>query len=268
MTNPESQPTHQAINPTSRQAVIDEAQKKPLSMKRLVPIALLLGCLGIAFSLDIHHYFNIEFLKQNRDTLLGWQEQNFTLSAIVFVAVYGIATAISLPGAIWITLFSGFLFGTFSGGLLVLLGATSGATVIFLAARYAFADFFHAKLGDNIRRMEQGIKENAFSYLLVLRFIPLFPFWLVNLVPAFLGVSLRVYVISTFIGIIPGTFVYASLGSGLGKIIDDGGVPDLGAIWKPEFLVPLIGLSVLALLAPLYRRYTAGKAKRSHDRAA
>ena len=118
-----------------------------------------------------------------------------------------------------------------------------------------------AKAGPALQRMEAGFRENALNYLLVLRLIPLFPFWLVNLVPAFLGVSLRHYVIGTFIGIIPGTFVYASLGNGLGAILDAGGAPDLKIIFSPEILIPIVGMAVLALLPVVYKRWKARQAK-------
>ena len=146
------------------------------------------------------------------------------------------------------------MFGTLTGGVLVVIAATLGATIVFLAARYAFADYFHAKCSGYIQKLEAGFKESAFSYLLVLRLVPLFPFWLVNLVPAFLGVSLPVYVLSTMMGILPGTFVYASLGNGLGMIVDKGGMPDMAVIWSPQILLPLLGLSFLALIPVLYRK--------------
>jgi uncharacterized membrane protein YdjX (TVP38/TMEM64 family) len=105
--------------------------------------------------------------------------------------------------------------------------------------------------------MEAGFRENAFNYLLVLRLIPLFPFWLVNLVPAFLGVPLRTYVVATLLGIIPGSLVYASVGNGLGVVFDQGDTPDLGIIFKPAILGPILGLAALALLPVVYRRYKA-----------
>ena len=111
--------------------------------------------------------------------------------------------------------------------------------------------------------MEAGFRENALSYLLVLRLVPLFPFWLVNLVPAFLGVKLRTYVIGTFFGIIPGTLVYASIGNGLGSVLDQGRTPDLGIIFRVDILVPLIGLAVLALIPVGYKWYQARKSHNS-----
>jgi uncharacterized membrane protein YdjX (TVP38/TMEM64 family) len=226
-----------------------------LSLWRVLPVVVLLIGLITAFYMDLHHFLTFESLQDNRTSIMNWKQENYTVSTFAYVLAYGLATAISIPGAIWMTIAGGFMFGTIKGGLLVLFGATLGATIVFLAARYAFADFFHAKCGATIQKMEAGFKENAFCYLLVLRFVPLFPFWLVNLVPAFLSVPIRTFVISTFIGIMPGTFVYASLGSGLGHIIDQGGMSDIAAIWSPEILFPLIGLAFLALIPVIYRKY-------------
>ena len=138
-------------------------------------------------------------------------------------------------------------------------GATAGATIVFLIARSALGETLRAKAGPRIRRMEEGFRADALSYLLVLRLIPLFPFWLVNIVPAFLGVPVRTYVLGTFIGIIPGSFVYASVGNGLGAVFEAGGTPDLGIIFEPAILLPIVGLAVLALLPVAYRKVRVGK---------
>ncbi len=258
-------PSHISSDPApvslSGEVAQDQAEPESGSPKktgpwRLLPVLVLAVGLGAAFTLDLHHYMGFESLSENRNAILEWKQNNYSLSIAVFIVAYGIATAISLPGAIWMTLAGGFMFGTVKGGFLVLVAATLGATVIFLAARYAFADYFHAKCGSAIHKFEAGFRENAFSYLLVLRLVPLFPFWLVNLVPAFLGVSTPVYVISTLLGIMPGTFVYASLGNGLGMIVDKGGMPDMAIIWSPQILLPLLGLSFLAMIPVLYRKFT------------
>jgi uncharacterized membrane protein YdjX (TVP38/TMEM64 family) len=137
------------------------------------------------------------------------------------------------------------------------VGATLVATAVFLAARTAFADVLRAKAGPTLQKMEAGFRENALSYLLVLRLVPLFPFFLVNLAPAFLGVPLRTYVAATFFGIIPGTVVYSSVGAGLGTILEQGGAPDKSIIWRLEVIGPLLGLAALALLPVLYKRMKA-----------
>ncbi|MFC1674253.1 TVP38/TMEM64 family protein, partial [Pseudomonadota bacterium] len=143
-------------------------------------------------------------------------------------------------------------------GAYVVVGATLGAAAIFLAARYAFADLFHAKAGSSLAKMEHGFRDNAFSYMLFLRLVPVFPFWLVNLVPALLDVKLRTYVVATLIGIIPGTFIYAHVGAGLGEVFDQGGTPDLGIIFAPEVLLPILALAGLSLVPIAYKKLKGG----------
>ncbi|MGH7003098.1 MAG: TVP38/TMEM64 family protein, partial [Alphaproteobacteria bacterium] len=132
--------------------------------------------------------------------------------------------------------------------------ATIGAVAVFLAARTAFGETLRAKAGPGLRRMEEGFRRDAFSYLLVLRLVPLFPFWLVNLVPAFAGVRLGTYTLATIIGILPGSFVIASVGNGLGALLDQGKTPDLGIIFQWDILLPILGLALLALLPVALRR--------------
>ena len=129
--------------------------------------------------------------------------------------------------------------------------------MLFLVARHALGDVLRGRAGPFVARMEAGFRANALNYLLVLRLIPLFPFWLVNLVPAFVGVRTSTYVLGTLLGIIPGTFVYASVGNGLGAVFDAGETPDLAIIFKPEILLPIVGLALLALLPIAYKRFQA-----------
>jgi uncharacterized membrane protein YdjX (TVP38/TMEM64 family) len=226
---------------------------------RFVPLAVLAAGLAIFFALGLHRYLSFEALAENRDALAGFVESEPIAAPLVFIAVYALAVAFSIPGAAVLTIAGGFLFGTLAGGIFVVIGATLGAIGVFLAARTAFGEGLRKRVGPWIGRLEAGFRENALSYLLVLRLVPLFPFWLVNLVPAFLGVPLATYVIGTFIGIIPGSFVYASVGNGLGAVFDGGGTPDLSIIFEPEILLPIVGLSLLALIPVIYKR-VKGKA--------
>jgi uncharacterized membrane protein YdjX (TVP38/TMEM64 family) len=183
------------------------------------------------------------------------------LAVFTFIVIYTAVTALSIPGAVWITLAGGFIFGFWQGVIYVVFAATCGAVLIFLAARYAFADYFHAKAGPAIIRMEDGFRKNALSYLLFLRLVPVFPFWLVNLVPALLGVQLRTYIIGTFFGIIPGSLVFTWVGSGLGAVLDRGEMPNIGIIFEPVVLFPIIGLSLLSIAPVLYKRYRAPRSE-------
>jgi uncharacterized membrane protein YdjX (TVP38/TMEM64 family) len=156
---------------------------------------------------------------------------------------------------VWLTLAGGFVFGGVVAGIYVVFGATIGATLIFLAARTAFGDVLRGRAGAGLAKMEDGFRQNAFQYLLVLRLVPLFPFWLVNLVPAFLNVKLSTYVLATIIGIIPGTFVYAHVGAGLGAVFESGDEPDLGIIFQPQILLPILALAGLSLIPILYQKW-------------
>jgi len=152
------------------------------------------------------------------------------------------------------TISGGFLFGTVVGGSLVVAGATVGSTAVFLIAKTALGDPLRARAGPSLKKMEAGFQENALSYMLFLRLIPAFPFFIVNLVPAFLGEGFGPYVVGTFIGIIPGSLVYASLGDGFSAIVEKGGDINLGIIFEPRFLLPIFGLAVLALIPIVYKK--------------
>ncbi len=225
-----------------------------ISPWRLAPVALIAMGFAAVFAFDLDRYLGLEALKQNRQALLAWRADHEVLAALAFLGAYALVVALSLPGAVWMTIAGGFLFGTVAASIYVVIAATTGATAIFLAARYAFRDLLHAKAGGAIRKMEAGFGENALSYLLFLRLVPIFPFWLINLVPAFLGVSLRTFVLGTFFGIIPGSIVYTLVGNGLGAVLDAGRKPDLGLIFAPEILAPVVGLGVLALMPAAYKR--------------
>ena len=225
-----------------------------LSVSRLWSLAIIVAGACIFFNLGWDRYLTFDALRENRETLLHWTSDNRVLAITLFIIVYVAVVAFSLPGAIWMTLGGGFLFGTALSIAVVVFAATLGAVAIFLIARYALADYFRVKMGSAGDRIEAGFRENALSYLLFLRLIPVFPFWLVNLVPAFVGVSLRTYAIGTFVGIIPGSAVFCSVGNGLGLVFDAGGTPDLGIIFQPKILGPILALATMSLLPVVYKR--------------
>jgi uncharacterized membrane protein YdjX (TVP38/TMEM64 family) len=238
------------------------AESGRFSVIRLVPmVAIAAGLVGF-FALGLDRYLSFETLAQHRETIMDWTTANHALAVICFIGAYFVAVMLSLPGAVWMTIAGGFLFGALQATLFVVLGATLGAAAIFLAARYALGDYLRAKAGPAMRKMEKGFQENALSYLLVLRLVPLFPFWLVNLVPAFLGVPLGTYILGTFFGIIPGSFVYASVGNGLGAVFEMGKTPDLGIVFSPQVLGPIAGLAVLSLIPIGYKKLKAKRVKR------
>ncbi|MDQ7011789.1 MAG: TVP38/TMEM64 family protein [Mariprofundaceae bacterium] len=223
-------------------------------MKRVWPLVLLLAAAVLFFVFDLGRFLSFEALAEHRVALLEMVQQSPVLAALAYVVLYIAVVAFSLPGGAVMTISGGFLFGAVFGGLYAVIGATTGATILFLIAKTSLGDYLLAKAGPAVRRMQGGFAKDALSYLFVLRLIPVFPFFLVNLAPAFLGVPLRTYLIATFFGIMPGTFVYALAGAGLGSVFDQGGSFSMAGIMTPQMIGALIGLALLALLPVIYKR--------------
>jgi len=231
------------------------------SLARLWPLGVLALAIIAVFALDLDSYLTFEELREHRETLTAFVERNMLLAALAYVTVYALAIALSVPGGAILTIAGGFLFGSIFATVLVVFAATLGATLVFLIAKTALGDPLRAKAGPFLKRMEAGFQDDALNYLLVLRLIPLFPFWIVNLVPAFLGVPLRTYVLGTLIGIIPGSFVFASVGAGVGSVLDSGEDFSPSSVLTPEIVIALIGLAVLALRPVVYRKLKARSAR-------
>lgn len=221
---------------------------------RWAPVAVLVAGVVVFFAFDLDRYITFESLRRHRFQLLDFVAAHRALALLAFVSLYAAAVAMSLPGAVWLTLMGGFLFGVVESSLAVIVGATLGATLIFAIAKTALGDPLRARALPWMQKLEHGFAENAFIYLLVLRLIPLFPFFAVNLVPAFLGVPLRIYVLATMIGIVPGVIVYSTVGSGLGAIFDSGEEFSASSVLQPEVVGGLIGLAVLVLLPVAYKK--------------
>jgi uncharacterized membrane protein YdjX (TVP38/TMEM64 family) len=202
---------------------------------------------------------SLSTLAAHREALAAFVAANLVLAAAAYVAFYVVAVATSLPGAVFITLAGGLLFGAAGGTALTVLGATAGATVVFLFAGRIFGAGALDRMGPAAQRLAAGIRRNAASYLLVLRLVPLFPFFLVNLVLAFVGVPLRTYVATTAIGILPATTVFSLAGAGLGDVLAMGDDFDLRGVLTPEVVAALVGLALLSLAAiPLKARFARG----------
>ena len=230
--------------------MIDHAEpaSRTSALRRLLPLAVLAAGFAAFFALGLHRTLTLGELAARRAELGAFVAEQGALAALAYVGVYALVVAFSVPGGTVLTLAGGFLFGVVWGTVYAVIGATVGAVAVFLAARSALGGALRRKARPWIGRLEEGFREHAFSYMLFLRLVPLFPFWLVNLVPAFLGVPLGVYALATLIGIVPGGLVYASVGNGLGAVLDAGGTPDLGLIVSGPVLLPLLGLAALALL--------------------
>lgn len=192
---------------------------KGRTLKRLAPLGILIVLLALFFGLGGHENLSIDAIARNYDRLTGFVADNLIAAAVSAIIIYTVATALSIPAAWLLTVTIGLLFGWMTGAVLVLVGATVGASLLFLIARYALADFFKARAGNALNKMAAGFRDDAVSYMLFLRLAAIFPFALVNVVPAVLGVPFFTYVWTTAIGIIPGVIAYSYAGAGLSSIV-------------------------------------------------
>jgi uncharacterized membrane protein YdjX (TVP38/TMEM64 family) len=227
---------------------------------RLIVLALFIGGLIAFFALGGPQYLSLDSIKANRDHLLALTAAHYATAIVIAFGVYLAATTLSIPGASLLSLTVGMLFGRWVGSAIILLAATVGATLAFLAARYLFAGFARRRLGLDrpaatdgdppglAARLNQGFNDDAFNYLLFLRLVPLFPFWLVNLATAFSEVTVRTYVAATALGILPGVFVFANLGQSLGRI------DSTAQLVSPATLGAFALLGLFALVPVLVRR--------------
>lgn len=224
---------------------------------RFAPLAIIgLGAvLGYVF---LGEYLSFDTLKENREALLAWRDGNFVLAALTFMLAYIVVVAFSLPGALPMTLTGGFLFGLVTGTALTVTAATIGAACIFLAARTSLGASLKDRAGPWMEKFEKGFQENEISFLFLLRLVPAVPFFIANLLPAFFGVKLSTYVWTTLLGILPGSAVYTSVGTGLGELFDRGEELSLNVFTDPMVWGPFVGLVALALL-PIIIKAVRGK---------
>jgi len=219
-------------------------------LRRAAPLFVLaLGATIGAWALG--DTLSFEALRDNRDTLLALRDSHYAATIAGFVALYVLIVAFSLPGATMATLTGGFLFGTWVGTVVNVSAATLGAVLIFSAVRMGFGARLAARMENSpglVGRIKQGIDTNQWSMLFLIRLVPAVPFFVANIVPALVGVPLVRFAVSTFLGIIPAGLVYTSVGAGLGDVFAAGARPDLGVIFQPHILGPLLGLCALALL--------------------
>lgn len=223
--------------------------------KWLLLIAIVIGFGG---AIHFHLYQSIGYtsLMKYHQIWVDLAQQHYFFMVFIYMLVYIFAIALSVPGAIFFTLAGGFLFGPIAA-LYVVVSATMGSTILFLAVRTALGEWLANKAGSWVTRMEKGFQENAFYYLLSLRLMPVFPFWIINIVAALLNVRLRTFILATFLGIIPGTFVYVVVGHEFNTLFASQQTPILKNIVTPSILFSLLGLTVLSILPVVYKRWKA-----------
>ncbi len=227
---------------------------QPFSLKRLWPLAVLVAGFALFFLLGLDHYFSFEVLREHRDWLLTQVENHAATAALAYVAIYAVSTAFSLPVGLVLTVVGGFLFGQLLGVVYVVFAATTGATALFLVAKTTIGDALEARMGPWMKKMEKGFQDNALSYLLIMRLVPVFPFFAVNLAPAFLGVRLKTYFFATLFGIIPGSAVYVQVGVGLSSILESGEEFTPASALTPDVMIALAGLVILSMVPIVYKK--------------
>ncbi len=228
-----------------------------MSVQKMLPLIGIAVVAVIGF-FTLRDYLSFEALRDNREALLAWRDANFITASLGFILVYVAIVAFSLPGAAIISLTGGFLFGLFPGALYNITSATIGAVIIFQAARFGLGDYLSRRMdnaGGMVGKIKAGLNENEISFLLIMRLVPAFPFFVANLVPALVGTKLRTFIWTTFVGIIPGGFVYTWVGTGLGEVFARGEGPDLGIIFEPKILGPILALCALSLLPVILKTF-------------
>ncbi len=231
-----------------------DGSSRDLLLRSLPLIVIVL--VAVVAALTLRDVISFESLKLHRDALVDFRDRNYLVAVALFILAYVAIVTLSLPGATVATLAGGFMFGLFPGVLLNVCAATAGAWLIFLAARRGVGARVEARLArtqGRVRRLHAGLRRNELSFLFLMRLIPLVPFFVANVVPALFGTATRRFVVTTFLGIIPGTLAYTWVGAGLDSVVASGRAPDLGIIFQPVVLGPLAVLSVLALLPVLLR---------------
>ena len=250
------------------------------SIKRWLPLIALAGAMVLARALGLQEYLSFKAIGQNFESLQAFISGNLLAAVGIYMLIYIAVTALSLPGGLFMTLTGGLLFGWAIGSAATVVAATIGATLVFLIAKTSFGETMAAKAGPWLAKLKDGFNENALSYLLFLRLVPVFPFVVVNLAPALLGVSLRTYVLGTFFGIIPGTTAFSVAGAGLGSVVaaqneiykaclaknsgnGDAACPytiDTSALITKELLAAFVLLGVISLIPIAIKRWSPAKA--------
>lgn len=230
-------------------------------LRRFLPLLLLVIAVAAVFASGVTRYVSLDALRANEASLRAFIADNLVLALLGFVAIYAASTAISLPGATVLTLAGGYLFGVWLGGAATVVGATLGAVLVFYAVRTSLGRALRERAeasGGRLKAVIDGVQAGAFGYILTLRLIPLAPFWLVNVAAALAHAPMGAYALATFIGIMPATFIYSGIGAGIGELLARGETPDLGVIFEPKVLAPLVALGLLTLATTIYQRRRRG----------
>jgi uncharacterized membrane protein YdjX (TVP38/TMEM64 family) len=234
---------------------------------RLAGLAAIFGLCAAAWKTGAVQELYWPSMVAHRALWAGYVAAHPDLAPFAFMGIYALAVALSLPVGLWLSLLGGLLFGTWFGAVLTILGAWAGAILLFLIARGLLAPFCEAKFGRQIAKLRPGLEHDGFFYLLALRLMPVFPFWLINLAPALIGMRLVPYALATLFGMAPVSLVLNAVGSGLGASLASGAPPSAAILLRPEVLLPLLALAALAILPALWRKWQKSARPRVTDTA-
>jgi len=233
-------------------------------LKRFLPLAVLVLGVAAVFASGATRYISLDALQTHEAALREFISAYLPLALLAFVALYAVATALSFPGAVILTLAGGYLFGTWVGGSATVIGATLGSIAVFYVVQTSFGQALRVRAeanGGMLKKVIDGVREGAFGYILTLRLIPVAPFWLVNVAAALADAPLKAYALATLFGIMPATFIYSGVGAGIDALVARGETPDLGVIFDPKILLPLVALGLLSLGTTLFQRFRAKSGK-------
>lgn len=246
------------LNTDERPTDDGEAEGRKSGLLRYAPVLLVLVGLGLGYAFGLQDYLSLGFLAEQRQVLRAYVDANLLWSALLFFCAYILAVAFSFPAASVLTIFGGFLFGWMIGGALVAVGATIGASILFLATRSAFGGFLRHRVDGALKTLADGFRENAFGYLFAIRLAPVFPFFVVNIAAALFDISLGRFVAATFFGILPGTFAYAYLGQGVDSVLvaaqESGREAQISDLVTREITLAFFALAFVALIPTILRQ--------------
>ena len=255
---------------------MENSENSKSALARFAPLIAIVAIMAFIVAMGWHRYLSFEQLAVHRNSITELVRDHFWLSVLGYGILYAGVVALSLPVGSFFTILGGFLFGPVIGGTATVISATAGALLIFFIARTSLGETLAAKAGPWVEKLRDGFKDHALNYMLFLRLVPLFPFWLVNIAPALLGVKTSTYLIGTIIGIIPATYAFSYVGAGLGSIIDAQGLAYEACIAKaaaegataqcsvslnpgdlitPEILFAFAALGVVALIPVVLNKF-------------
>jgi len=214
-----------------------------MKSSRLIVLLLIAALVGTFFYFDLGHYLSLETLKAQQEMIENYRLNNHKLAVAVYMLIYIAVTGLSLPGDVILTLAGGAVFGVFWGTLIVSFASTIGATLAFLAAGFLFRDTVHAKFGERLKAIDEGVEKEGGFYLFTLRLVPIFPFFMINLLMGLTNMRVGVFYLVSQIGMLAGTAVYVNAGTQLAKI------DSLAGILSPALLGSFVLLGLFPLLA-------------------